>query len=52
MYKNEELIEQIKLLGPWFHNIQAMDDAFTREISPSPGPQPITPDRFFFKAEK
>jgi len=38
---NEKLIEKIKSIGPWFHNIEVLDNVFTREISPLPGPQPI-----------
>jgi tRNA (mo5U34)-methyltransferase len=42
MSTKEELINKIKILGPWFHNVQVMDDVFTRVINPSPGPQPLT----------
>jgi len=41
VYNKEKLIKRIKSLGPWFHNIEVIDDVFTREINPSPGPQPI-----------
>ena len=41
MSAKEELIEKIKQIGPWFHNVQVADGIFTREINPSSGPQPI-----------
>jgi len=41
MNKKEKVIEEIILLGPWFHNIEVMEGVFTREIDPSPGPQSV-----------
>ncbi len=41
MSHKDELINKIKGLGPWFHNVEVMDDISTREICPSEGPQPI-----------
>lgn len=40
MSKKENVTNKIKLLGPWFHNVEVMDGLFTREINPSTGPQP------------
>ncbi len=39
--KRNDLIKKIKKLGPWFHNVEVEDGVFTRQINPSPGPQPI-----------
>lgn len=35
-----ELIEKVRALGPWFHNIEVAPGIFTRDIAPAPGPQP------------
>lgn len=35
-----ELLDKIKALGPWFHNIEVAPGIFTRDIAPAPGPQP------------
>lgn len=34
------LRERVAALGPWFHNIQLSPAVATRQIAPSPGPQP------------
>lgn len=36
-----ELVEQVRRLGPWFHNIEVAPGIFTKEIAPAPGPQPL-----------
>ena len=36
-----ELVEQVRRLGPWFHNIEVAPGIFTKEIAPTPGPQPL-----------
>lgn len=38
----ETLRAEITKLGPWFHNIELAPGISTREIAPSPGPQPVT----------
>ena len=37
---DEGLRAQVAALGPWFHNIRLSPAIATREIAPSPGPQP------------
>jgi tRNA (mo5U34)-methyltransferase len=34
------LISKVKELGPWFHQIEVAEGVRTRDIAPSPGPQP------------
>ena len=41
MNSKGKLVEKVKSLGPWFHNINITDDMFTREINASPGHQPV-----------
>lgn len=33
--------DKIKELGPWFHQIEVEPGVWTRDIAPSPGPQPV-----------
>ena len=41
MSNKEKLIDQINKLGPWFHDVEVAEGIRTREINPSPGPQPV-----------
>ena len=41
MDSNKVLVEKIKKIGPWFHNIEVRQDVFTRVIAPTSGPQPV-----------
>ncbi len=36
----DDVNEQIVNVGPWFHNIEITPGVYTRQIAPSPGPQP------------
>lgn len=37
----DRLAADIKKLGPWFHQIEIAPGVRTRDIAPSPGPQPV-----------
>jgi tRNA (mo5U34)-methyltransferase len=36
----QTLIEEVKRVGPWFHQIELTEAVRTRDVAPSPGPQP------------
>src|SRR5882724_5727706 len=39
--QRESLVNEVRELGPWFHQIDLGDGVLTRGISASPGPQPV-----------